>query len=73
MAKKASEYKAPDPLLSAQQMATSLGIGLTKFYDIVKSGDLVKPVHIGRAARWRSSDRDQFVGRKLAERETGGA
>lgn len=68
MAKKPNEYKVLDPLLDAQQFAASISLGLTKFYGLVKSGELPKPLHIGRAARWRSSDRDRFVERKVAER-----
>lgn len=41
-----------------------LRVGVTKFHDLVKSGSLPRPVHIGKAAFWRAGDMIEAI-RKL--------
>jgi len=48
----------PDRLISAREAASLLAVGVSTFYDWLKSGRLdVRPMHLGkRAVRYRAAD-----------------
>ena len=45
-----------DPLLTAEQCAGALNIGLSTFFTKVARGILPKPVKLGNSSRWPQSE-----------------
>ncbi len=54
-----SEQKAL--LLSVKQVADLLAMSSRTVWRLVSAGELPQPVRIGRAARWRQEDIEEFV------------
>jgi predicted DNA-binding transcriptional regulator AlpA len=49
-------------LVRAREAARLLGVGRSKFYAMVKNGELDKPLHVsGRIKAWRCSELMRFV------------
>jgi len=44
--------------MDAERAATYLGIGLTKFYELVKARELPQPIEIGGCVRWDRCELD---------------
>jgi excisionase family DNA binding protein len=45
-----------DQLLPVNDVAKRLAVSVPTVWRLSKSGDIPKPIHIGRSARWRASD-----------------
>jgi excisionase family DNA binding protein len=45
-----------EQLFTVQEVAKRLAISIATVWRLSKSGDLPKPVRIGRSVRWRASD-----------------
>ncbi len=48
-------------LLSVKQVAELLALSSRTVWRLVSAGELPEPVRIGRAARWRMEDIEEFV------------
>lgn len=48
-------------LLKREEVAEYLGVSPQSVYNWSKSGKLPAPIKIGRLARWRKSDIDNFI------------
>jgi excisionase family DNA binding protein len=49
-------------LLTGEQVDEALGIKKTKRYELLKSGELPKPVYLGlRCVRWRRSAIEAYI------------
>ncbi len=53
-----------DKLLKIDEVLKILNIPKTSFYRYVKNGIVPKPLKIGRSARWKSSDIQNFINQK---------
>ncbi len=55
-------------LLRLPEVLTMTGLGRSKLYALVQSGDFAPPVHIGRASAWPLSEVLAFIEAKKSER-----
>lgn len=53
-------------LLDVKEVAGFLNIGVSTVWRHVKSGDIPKPLKIGRSVRWRKSTLDDWLERQEA-------
>lgn len=51
-----SQQKAEDRLLKAKEVARILSISERSLWRLLASGEIIEPVRIGRAVRWRSDE-----------------
>lgn len=58
-------------LLSFDDVASRVGLGRTRIYAGVASGDFPKPVKIGRRSLWVEAEIDQWIAARIAERDMG--
>jgi len=56
------------PLMTLTEVKTRLSIGQSTVYDLVKRGELPKPLKIGAAARWLPEDIERFLEERKAAR-----
>ncbi len=59
-----------DELLRVRQAAELLGLGHSKTYELLKTGEL-RAIRIGRARRIPRTEITAFISRRLAEAEAG--
>ena len=50
-----------DQLLTVKQVAQRAAISVASVWRLSKSGDLPRPVRIGRSVRWRASDLQKHI------------
>ena len=63
------ETTAPTKLLmSAEEAARALGIGRTRMFELIRSGE-VPSIKLGRSRRIRPEDLEQYVERLATEEE----
>ena len=56
-----------DTLVDSREVCRRLAVGRVTLWRLVKAGRFPEPLHIGRAARWRESTVETFIGRLEAE------
>ena len=64
------ERKVEKLLLTVPESAARLGLGRSKFYELLQSGQ-IKPVRIGRAVRIQAAELERFVERLQREQDGG--
>lgn len=57
----ANALERPERLLRVQEGAQMLGISKSFFWQRVRSGEIPKPVKLGRLSRWRLSDIEAVI------------
>ena len=55
-------------LLSYKQVATQLGLSVSKVHALVAAGQFPRPLHLGRSARFLESEIINWVQARAAER-----
>jgi excisionase family DNA binding protein len=61
----ARRVEPPPDLLTAQEVARRLSIGVRTLYRLVRAGRVPPPLRFNRKlVRWRACDIDRLVGRK---------
>lgn len=61
--------KVVDPLLTAKESASELGISTPTFWRWVANGTLRKPVKLGGLSRWPRSELIEFIEKAKSQRE----
>ena len=57
-------------IIRIKQVMDKIGLGRTKVYQMVESGDLPKPVRLGpRAVGFLESEIDEWIDARVAERD----
>lgn len=46
----------PDQLFNVREVAKKFSVSVATVWRLTKSGDIPKPIHIGRSTRWRAGD-----------------
>ena len=55
-------------LLRIREVLDRIGLGRSKLYQLVKADpDFPRPVHVGKAVRWRDRDIEEWIGRQGQE------
>lgn len=49
-------------LVNAREARIFLKVGNTKFYSMLKNGELPAPIKIGKLSRWKAEDIKKFAG-----------
>ena len=68
-AEQAKGDKEPSLLLSARQVAASLGVCERELRKLKSAGELPAPIHVGRLPRWRRSAIEGFVAARADKAE----
>lgn len=58
---------APDPLLSAREVASFLGISRSTLWNWASEGVIPRPMKLGHLSRWRQSTIERVIDKAEAE------
>ena len=61
-----SNGTAPKLLLSALEAAVAIGVSERKFWEMVKEGELPKPIRVGRKSLWSVEELREWIRQKKA-------
>lgn len=56
-------------LLTLAQVSRRVGLGRTKIYGLIQSGEFPRPVKIGSVSRWATRQVDAWVEQQIAQNE----
>jgi prophage regulatory protein len=48
-------------LLRLAEVAAQVGLGKTKIYEMIRSGDFPEPMKVGKASRWRNTEVSRWI------------
>jgi len=57
----ATEKNRPAALLSVKEVASALQISTRTVWRLVSSGELIKPLRVGRNTRWRRAELEEWI------------
>lgn len=54
-----------ESLLRIEAVSARLGLGRSAIYELIGKGELRKPIKLGRASVWPSSEIDRFIAERI--------
>lgn len=68
MSNPGKENRAEVILLTAKQVAVALQVSTRTLWRMLASGQLIKPLKIGRSVRWRKQELLEWIGKGCPQR-----